>query len=107
MISLKRVLLLVLSIVVLAGCGAKEPPKKVIGAPKPAVCAEYKDTVAGVVRKDGGWFVLSAGDKRYVLVPGRCEPESARRKIESSVGRSIIVSGRPDGAKFKVDKIWG
>lgn len=105
MILLKRVLPLLLFVVVLAGCGAKEPPKKVSEAPKPAVYAERKDAVTGVVRKDGNWFVLSTGGRNYVLIPGRCDTEAVRKTIESNLGRVLTVSGEADGSKLRVDEI--
>ncbi|MEW6459420.1 MAG: hypothetical protein AB1441_10200 [Bacillota bacterium] len=104
MIVLKRVLPLLMSVIVLAGCGAKEPVK-VDEAPKQAVRAEHKNTVTGVVRKDGSWLVLSTGGRNYVLVPGRCDSEDARKTIESNLGRALTVSGHVDGSKLRVDKI--
>ncbi|RPF49537.1 hypothetical protein EDD75_0353 [Thermodesulfitimonas autotrophica] len=103
----KVVAVLVTGCLLAAGCGAKKDirPIRSSGAPKPAVCAEQKDTVTGVVRKDGSWYLLSAGGRNYVLVPGNCDSESARKAIESHVGKPLTVRGEADGSKLRVDEV--
>ncbi|MEW6226600.1 MAG: hypothetical protein AB1700_00680 [Bacillota bacterium] len=103
----KVVAILVTGCLLAAGCGDKKDVRPIGsgGAPKPAVCAEQKDTVTGVVRKDGGWYLLSVGGRNYVLVPGNCDSESARRAIESHVGKTLTVRGKADGSKLRVDEI--
>jgi len=61
--------------------------------------------VTGVVRKDGSWYLLSAGGRNYVLVPGRCDSESARKTIESHVGKTLTALGDVDGSKLRVTEI--
>jgi hypothetical protein len=99
--------------VLAAGCGAKELPKTASEAPRSAHAQaadptpDRKTVVTGVVRKDGSRYLLWARGRNYVLIPGRCDPETARKAIDSRVGKMLTVRGEADRSKLRVNEVKG
>lgn len=108
--ELKRLIVAVVLAAAVAGCGGGKDPAALRGtvvapaAETAPAAARANETVVGMLEKKRGAFLLRAGEREYVLVPGQCDSEKTRKALESAVGGRVEVKGSIESGLLRVDE---